>query len=110
MALGSIPPESLSLTRDVREAAPDVPEELAFEQRVGEGGAVHRDERRAAALAAPVDLAREDLARDQEEIPKTVELILESYTPKSTAPATAGRERGGRRPRRDTASALGHRD
>jgi hypothetical protein len=50
----------VSLAVCVREAAPDVPEELALEQRVGEGGAVHRDERRAAALAASVDLAREE--------------------------------------------------
>jgi hypothetical protein len=32
-----------------------VAEELALEERLGEGGAVHRDEARAAALADAVD-------------------------------------------------------
>src|SRR5262245_42196001 len=55
----------------VREGAFDVPEELALEQRLRDRGAVHGDERLAAARAAPVHrvsdqlLARSALARDE---------------------------------------------
>ena len=48
----------------VGEAALHVAEQLRFEQRVGNAGAVDGDERRRATAAAMVDQARDDLLAD----------------------------------------------